>query len=107
MLVNGGSASASEVLTGAVRDHGVGTVVGQQTFGKGVVQSLFPVSDGSAVKVTIARYYTPNGTSIHGEGITPDYIVEVDRDTSVMATRLDFEDDVQLQKAVEIMMGKF
>ena len=107
MLVNGGSASASEVLTGAVRDHGVGTVVGQQTFGKGVVQSLFPVSDGSAVKVTIARYYTPSGGSIHGEGITPDYIVEVDRETSIMATRLDFEDDVQLQKAVEVMMDKF
>jgi len=107
MLVNGGSASASEVLTGAVRDHGVGTVVGQQTFGKGVVQSLFPVSDGSAVKVTIARYYTPSGASIHGEGITPDHIVEVDRETSIMATRLDYEDDVQLQKAVEVMMDKF
>ena len=107
MLVNGGSASASEVLTGAVRDHGVGTVVGQQTFGKGVVQSLFPVSDGSAVKVTIARYYTPSGASIHGEGITPDYIVEVDRETSIMATRLDFEDDIQLQKAVEVIMEKF
>ena len=107
MLVNGGSASASEVLTGAVRDHGVGTVVGQQTFGKGVVQSLFGVSDGSAVKLTIARYYTPNGTSIHGQGITPDYIVEVDRETSIMASRLEFEDDIQLQKAVEVIIDKF
>jgi len=69
ILVNGGSASASEVLTGAVRDHGVGTVVGQQTFGKGVVQSLYMLSDGSAVKVTIAQYFTPNGTNIHGIGI--------------------------------------
>ena len=106
MLVNGGSASASEVLTGAVRDHGVGTVVGQQTFGKGVVQSLYMLSDGSAVKVTIARYYTPNGISIHGEGITPDYIVEVDRETAMMAARLTWEEDVQLQKAVEVMLEK-
>jgi len=106
MLVNGGSASASEVLTGAVRDHGVGTVVGQQTFGKGVVQSLYMLSDGSAVKVTIARYYSPNGISIHGEGITPDYIVEVDRETAMMAARLTWEEDVQLQKAVEVMLEK-
>ena len=106
MLVNGGSASASEVLTGAVRDHGVGTVVGQQTFGKGVVQSLYMLSDGSAVKVTIARYYTPSGISIHGEGIIPDYIVEVDRETAMMAARLTWEEDIQLQKAVEVMMEK-
>jgi len=106
MLVNGGSASASEVLTGAVRDHGVGTVVGQQTFGKGVVQSLYMLSDGSAIKVTIARYYSPNGISIHGEGITPDYIVEVDRETAMMAARLTWEEDVQLQKAVEVMLEK-
>ena len=107
VLVNGGSASASEVLTGAIRDHGVGTVVGQQTFGKGVVQSLLPLSDGSAIKVTTARYYTPNGTSIHGEGITPDYIVEVDRDTAIRATRLTLEEDIQLQKAIEVMERKF
>lgn len=107
MLVNNNSASASEVLTGAVRDHGVGTVVGQQTFGKGVVQTLWPLSDGSAVKVTTARYYTPNGISIHGEGITPDYIVEVDRETAMRAARLTLEEDVQLQKAVEVIEGKF
>jgi carboxyl-terminal processing protease len=106
ILVNGASASASEVLTGAVRDLGVGTVVGQQTFGKGVVQSLLTLSDGSAVKVTTAQYYTPSGVSIHGEGIIPDYIVEVDRETAMMSARLAFEDDVQLQKAVEVMLGK-
>ena len=107
LLVNGGSASASEVLTGAVRDHGVGTVVGQQTFGKGVVQSLFMLGDGSAIKATIARYYTPSGISIHGEGITPDIIVEVDRETARMAQRLDYEDDIQLQRAVEVIREKF
>ncbi|MCL2421863.1 MAG: S41 family peptidase [Defluviitaleaceae bacterium] len=106
MLVNGGSASASEVLTGAVRDHQVGTVVGQQTFGKGVVQSLYLLSDGSAVKVTVATYYTPNGISIHDEGIVPDYIIEVDRDTAMMAARLTLEEDVQLQKAIEVMGKK-
>lgn len=106
ILVNGGSASASEVLTGAVRDHGVGTVVGQQTFGKGVVQSLLGLSDGSAVKITVARYYTPSGISIHGEGIEPDYIVEVDRETAMMAARLTLEEDIQLQRAIEVMEGK-
>lgn len=106
ILVNGGSASASEVLTGAVRDHGVGTVVGQQTFGKGVVQSLITLSDGSAVKVTTSRYYTPNGISIHGEGIRPDFIVEVDRETAMMSARLELEDDIQLQKAISVMENK-
>jgi len=106
MLVNGGSASASEVLTGAVRDHEVGTIVGQQTFGKGVVQSLYMLSDGSAVKVTIARYYTPSGISIHGEGIIPDYIVEVDRETAIMAARLTLEEDIQLQKAIDVLGDK-
>ncbi|MCL2400278.1 MAG: S41 family peptidase [Defluviitaleaceae bacterium] len=106
VLVNNNSASASEVLTGAVRDYGVGTIVGQQTFGKGVVQTLYLLSDGSAVKLTIARYYSPKGISIHGEGITPDYVVEVDRETAIMSIRLPLEEDVQLQKAIEIMLGK-
>jgi len=106
ILVNEQSASASEVLTGAIRDHGVGTIVGQRTFGKGVVQSLFPVSDDSAVKITVARYYTPGGYSIHGEGITPDHIVEVDRETAMRAASLTLEEDIQLQKAIEVMMGK-
>ncbi|MCL1987296.1 MAG: S41 family peptidase [Firmicutes bacterium] len=103
MLVNGGSASASEVLTGAVRDHGVGVVVGEQTFGKGVVQSLFPLSDGSAIRSTVARFYTPNGTSIHEDGITPDFIVEVDRETAMASARLTLDEDIQLQKAIEIL----
>ncbi|MCL2016351.1 MAG: S41 family peptidase [Defluviitaleaceae bacterium] len=105
MLVNGGSASASEVLTGAVRDHGVGVVVGEQTFGKGVVQRLFPLSDGSAIRATVARFYTPNGTSIHEDGITPDFIVEVDRETAMAAARLTLEEDIQLQKALQVVQG--
>mgnify|MGYP006271211299 CR=1 FL=1 len=72
VLVNGGSASASEIVTGVIKDNERGTVVGSKTFGKGVVQSLLPLTDGSAVKMTTARYYTPSGKFIHHEGIKPD-----------------------------------
>ena len=94
VLVNGNSASASEIFAGAVKDYGVGTLIGTQTFGKGIVQSLFPLSDGSAVKITVSRYYTPAGNNIHEVGITPDIIVEADRES---------ETDVQLQKAIEVL----
>jgi len=106
ILVNGSSASASEVLAGAVRDHNTGTIVGQQTFGKGVVQSIHTLSDGSGISVTVAEYFTPNGISIHGYGLTPDYIVEVDRETAFMAARLTLEEDIQLQKALEVLSFK-
>jgi carboxyl-terminal processing protease len=106
ILVNESSASASEVLAGAVRDHNTGTIVGQQTFGKGVVQSIHTLSDGSGISVTVAEYFTPNGISIHGYGLTPDYIVEVDRETAFMAARLTLEEDIQLQKALEVLNGK-
>ena len=94
VLVNGNSASASEIFAGAVKDYGVGTLVGTQTFGKGIVQSLFQLSDGSAVKITVSRYYTPAGNNIHEVGITPDVILEYDYEA---------EEDNQLQKAVEIL----
>lgn len=76
VLVNGSSASASEIFAGAVQDYGVGKIIGTQTFGKGIVQTVRPLSDGSAVKYTIARYYTPKGQDIHGKGVTPDMVVE-------------------------------
>lgn len=76
VLQNENSASASEIFAGAIQDFGAGKVVGTQSFGKGIVQSVFPLSDGTAVKLTISKYYTPNGTNIHGKGITPDVIVE-------------------------------
>lgn len=72
VVVNGSSASASEVLTGAIKDFGAGKIVGSKTFGKGVVQDTFSLSDGSAVKLTVAKYYTPNGVCIHDKGIEPD-----------------------------------
>ncbi len=80
VLVNGNSASASEIFAGAVKDYGVGTLIGTKTFGKGIVQSLFPLPDGSAVKITVSRYYTPAGNNIHEVGITPDIVVEAGED---------------------------
>jgi carboxyl-terminal processing protease len=75
VLVNGGSASGSEILAGALQDHGRGLILGTQTFGKGSVQTIFPLKDGSGLKLTTARYYTPNGRSIQAMGITPSIIV--------------------------------
>jgi len=100
VLVNENSASASEVLAGAIRDTSSGVLVGNQTFGKGVVQSLFPLSDGSGIKVTIARYYTPGGYSIHGEGLIPDILIETDRATSLQVMSLPQYEDEQLQAAI-------
>ncbi|MGN1314328.1 MAG: S41 family peptidase [Lachnospiraceae bacterium] len=81
VLVNGYSASASEILAGAIKDYGVGTIVGTTTFGKGIVQRIISLSDGSAVKLTVSKYYTPNGNDIHEKGIEPDVEVEFDGET--------------------------
>ncbi len=94
VLVNGNSASASEIFTGALQDYGKATIVGTQTFGKGIVQSIMALGDGSAIKITTSRYYTPNGVCIHGVGITPDVIVENDTE---------LEGDEQLKRAIEVL----
>lgn len=100
VLVNGNSASASEIFAGAIQDYEIGTIVGTTTFGKGIVQSVIPLSDGSAVKTTTAKYYTPKGRCIHGTGIEPDVKVELTEGLEQKA-ELSYEEDNQLQAAVE------
>lgn len=85
VLVNGSSASASEIFAGAVKDYGIGTIVGTTTYGKGVVQTIQPLTDGSAVKITIAKYFTPKGNDINKKGITPN----VEAELSEGSARLD------------------
>ena len=94
VLVNGNSASASEIFTAALQDYDKATIMGTTTFGKGIVQVILPLDDGSAVKVTQSQYYTPNGVCIHGEGVTPDIEVEYDASS---------ENDNQLDAALEQM----
>ena len=104
VLVNENSASASEIFAGAVKDTGRGTLVGSQTFGKGLVQRLFTLPDGSGLNVTVQKYYTPNGTSIHGVGIAPDEKAELpEAYRSTPLTELPAEQDTQLQKGLQVM----
>jgi carboxyl-terminal processing protease len=106
LLVNERSASASEVLSGAVRDTGVGTIVGTQTFGKGVVQNLLYLSDGTAIKLTVQTYHTPSGECIHGIGIEPHVIVEMSESLSRRIGDLPLYEDIQLQAGIEVMENK-
>lgn len=99
VLVNGYSASASEILTGAIKDYGIGTVMGKTTFGKGIVQRILQLNDGSAVKLTVSRYFTPKGNYIHGVGIEPDIEVELDTDRY-----LEDKYDSQKEAAIEELM---
>jgi len=105
VLVNEYSASASEILAGAIRDYGEGTLVGMTTFGKGVVQSVVDFPDGSGLKVTTARYFTPSGECIHEVGIEPHVTVELDEDavTRYGINNLPHDQDAQLQKAIELI----
>lgn len=98
VLVNGGSASASEILAGAIQDTGAGVLVGTKTFGKGLVQSVVPLADSTAVKLTVAQYFTPQGRYINKIGIEPDILVQLSEADN---------QDVQLNKAIEYLKGNF
>lgn len=101
VLVNGNSASASEILAGAIKDYKKGTILGTTTFGKGIVQRIFAISDGSAVKLTISHYYTPSGADIHGVGIVPDEELELD-----VEAYLENGTDNQMDRAKEILRSR-
>lgn len=98
VLVDGGSASASEILAGAIKDYGIGTLLGTTTYGKGIVQRIISLSDGTAIKVTVSKYYTPNGNNIHEIGIEPDEELKWDSDAYAESST-----DNQKDRAIEII----
>jgi carboxyl-terminal processing protease len=97
VLINKGSASASEILSGALKDNHRAVIVGEQSFGKGLVQEINKLPDDAGMNITIQRYLTPSGTDIHKKGITPDVVVELTKEN------VDAKDDVQLKKAIEVL----
>lgn len=102
VLVNENSASASEIFAGAIKDYNYGTLIGTKTFGKGIVQTVYPLEDGDAIKITTAKYYTPKGNYIHKVGIEPDIEVKYDY-SGPKDEKYDKQYDNQLQKAVEVL----
>ncbi|MHC6181135.1 S41 family peptidase [Clostridium sp. JNZ X4-2] len=104
ILTNGNTASASEIFSGAVRDYKLGTLVGEKTYGKGVVQTVLDTGDGTALKVTISKYYTPNGENIHKKGIKPD--VKVVYPETLKSSPYDRNKDPQFNKALDIAKSK-
>lgn len=104
LLTDEGSASASEIFSGAIRDYKIGTLVGKKTFGKGVVQTILDSRDGTALKVTVSKYYTPNGENIHHTGIKPD--IEVEYPDALRQKPYDRNADPQFSKALEIAKSK-
>lgn len=107
LLINGNSASASEILAGAVKDHKYGTLIGTKSFGKGLVQELRTLSDGSGIKVTISRYFTPSGVCIQGIGIKPDMDIDsAEEYTNLPVSQIPRNKDVQFKTAVEVIKEK-
>ena len=103
VLINGGSASASEVLAGALKDHKRAVIIGEKSYGKGVVQTMFELDSGAMLKLTTAKYYTPSGVCIDGKGITPNHEVKWEPEEGYVYSK---ETDVQLQKAIELINKK-
>ncbi len=95
VLINKGSASASEIVAGAIQDYGRGIIVGEQSFGKGLVQQVYPLSNGSALTISTSEYYTPKGRIINNIGIKPDIIIPIEEER---------EDDIQLEAAINILL---
>ena len=111
VLVNKGSASASEIVAGALQDHRRARLLGQQTYGKGSVQTVMPLSDGHAIKLTTSRYFTPSGASIHERGITPDIVItaqdiEANGNVDSPVVHGDLKDDYELRRALQVLQGK-
>jgi len=105
LIVNKGSASASEILAGAVKDGGQGIILGTTTFGKGLVQQVKPLNDGTGFKYTVSQYFTPNGSNIHGLGIEPNVVVELPKELEDAVT-IERSKDTQLKRAIEEVKGK-
>ncbi|MCR5792394.1 MAG: S41 family peptidase [Lachnospiraceae bacterium] len=106
IVINGHSASASEVFAGAIQDHKSGVLVGEKSFGKGIVQSVFGMTDGSALKLTTSEYFTPSGRNIQGEGLTPDVEVELNTEELMNTKDATWEDDNQVSAAVSYVESK-
>lgn len=115
VLVNQGSASSSEIVAGALKDNDRATIAGSQTFGKGSVQTVMPLSDGRAIKITTSKYYTPSGASIHGDGIAPDVVIEPDETKDLLAGIASHESDTgkallqtdsQLREALRLLQNE-
>lgn len=106
VLVDGNSASASEIFAGAIQDYGIGKIVGTQTYGKGVVQQMFELKDGSSVKLTIAEYFTPKGRNINGKGITPDVKLEAPASGSGTGSQTDPGEDAWVAEAVKAISAQ-
>jgi len=102
VLINENSASASEIFAGAMKDTGKAEIVGMTSYGKGIVQSVIPLSDGTAIKLTVAKYFTPGGNDIHEIGVSPDYEVELP-DGKISAVNVKREDDSQLKEAIKVL----
>ena len=105
VLINENTASASELFSGAIQDYHLGYIVGETSYGKGVVQSIFRLNDGSGMKFTTEKYYTPSGRCVDGEGVIPDYEVEIPLEAYEDGVITD-EEDLQLQKAIELLSGE-
>ena len=103
ILINGGSASASEVMTGALSSYKKATIIGEKSYGKGIVQSVMGMGNDGILSVTVARYYTPDGECIHGTGIEPDIKVEMDAEKTARLSALDKSQDDQLKAAIDYL----